>query len=66
MLPVDSLKKHGKLYFVENDVRTDLSRAPNDLPRYNTPIWFGPERETSLELVKQHFARALLHGHSQW
>lgn len=66
MLPVDSLKLHGKLYFVENDTRTDLSRPPNDQPHYNQPIWFGPDRATSLEILKQHFCRALLHGHAQW
>jgi hypothetical protein len=66
MLPVDSLKLHGKLYFVENDTRTDLSRPPCDLPHYNTPIWYGPDRATSLEVLKQHFCRALLHGHALW
>ena len=66
MLPVDSLKLHGKLYFVENDTRTDLSRPPNDQPHYNKPIWYGPDRSTSLEVIKQHFCRALLHGHAQW
>lgn len=66
MLPIDSLKKHGKLYFVENDLRTDLSRPPNDQPHYNKPIWFGPDRATSLEVLKQGFARALLHGHALW
>ncbi|MBR5869376.1 MAG: hypothetical protein IKZ21_08000 [Clostridia bacterium] len=66
MLPLDSLKLHGKLYFVENDTRTDLSRPPNDQPHYNQPIWYGPDRQTSLEIIKQHFCRALLHGHAQW
>lgn len=66
MLPVDSLKLHGKLYFVENDTRTDLSRPPNDQPHYNTPIWYGPDRATSLEILKQHFCRAMLHGHALW
>ncbi|MBR4865057.1 MAG: hypothetical protein IKU11_00105 [Clostridia bacterium] len=66
MLPLDSLKLHGKLYFVENDTRTDLSRPPNDQLHYNQPIWYGPDRKTSLEVIKQHFCRALLHGHAQW
>ncbi|MBE6616218.1 MAG: hypothetical protein E7631_13040 [Ruminococcaceae bacterium] len=66
MLPVDSLKYHGKLYFAENDTRTHLSKAPNELPRYNTPIWFGPEPEKTCEIIRMHFSRALLHGHAMW
>ncbi|MBQ8640833.1 MAG: hypothetical protein IJ480_01325 [Clostridia bacterium] len=66
MLPVDSLKRHGKLYFAENDTRTHLSKAPNGLPPYNGPIWFGPEPEKTCEIIRMHFARALLHGHAMW
>lgn len=66
MLPIDSVKLHGKLYFVENDTRTHLSRAPNELPQYNTPIWFGPAPEQTCELIRMHFARALTHGHAMW
>ncbi len=66
MLPVDTLKRHGKLYFAENDTRTSLSRAPNPLPHYNSPIWFGPDEEKSLEIIKMHFARALTHGYASW
>lgn len=66
MLPLDSLKLHGKLYFVENDTRTHLSKAPNELPAYNGPIWFGPDADTTCEIMKMHFARALLHGHAMW
>lgn len=32
MLPIDSVKLHGKLYFSENDTRTHLSRPVNDMP----------------------------------
>ena len=67
MTAVDSTKLHGKLYFVENDTRTDLSRHPfNNHPYYLGPIWLGPDRENSVEVIKQHFARALLHGHAMW
>ncbi|MBR5446117.1 MAG: hypothetical protein IKV57_08335 [Clostridia bacterium] len=66
MLPIDSLKRHGKLYFAENDTRTHLSKAPNALPNYNGPIWFGPVCEKSCEIIRMHFARALLHGHAMW
>ncbi|MBQ7300175.1 MAG: hypothetical protein IJW77_10070 [Clostridia bacterium] len=66
MLPIDSVKLHGKLYFVENDTRTHLSRAPNELPQYNTPIWFGPAPEQTCENIRMHFSRALTHGHAMW
>jgi len=66
MLALHSLKLHGKLYFSENDTRTHLSRAYSDLPRYQSPLWFGPDRETTLEILKMHFARALVHGHASW
>jgi len=66
MLPIDSVKLHGKLYFAENDTRTHLSRAPNALPAYNGPIWFGPAPEQTCEIIKMHFSRALTHGHAMW
>ncbi len=66
MLALHSLKLHGKLYFSENDTRTHLSKAYSDLPRYQGPIWFGPDRETTLEILKMHLARALVHGHACW
>jgi len=66
MTALDSIRLHGKLYFAENDTRTDLSRPPNDLPHYNSPVWFGPDRAVSCELMKLHFARALCHSHSFW
>ena len=66
MLPINSLKEHGKLYFAENDTRTHLSRALNDMPAYNRPIWFGPNKQDSLEILKMHFSKALIHGHALW
>lgn len=67
MLPIDSVKLHGKLYFSENDTRTHLSQPINDLPWYNSPVWFGPETESqTLDILKMHFARVLLHGHAGW
>ncbi len=66
MLPIDSVKLHGKLYFAENDTRTHLSKAPNDLPAYNAPIWFGPAPKQSCEIIRMHFSRALTHGHAMW
>lgn len=66
LIPIDSLKLHGKLYFSENDIRTHLSRPPSPHPRYSAKIWFGPDRETSLEQIKLNFCRAFTHGHGMW
>ena len=66
MLPLNSLKLHGKLYFAENDIRTHLSRPVCDNPHYNTPIWFGPDAKQTLEILKMHFAKALINGHALW
>ena len=66
MTALTSIKRHGKLYFSENDTRTHLSRAVNDMEWYNNPIWFGPDRETSCDIIKMHAARALINGHAAW
>ena len=66
MIPIDSLRLHGKLYFSENDIRTHLSRPPSPHPNYSVKIWFGPKRETSLEQIKLNFCRAFTHGHGMW
>ena len=66
MLPIDSVKFHGKLYFAETDTRTHLTGAPNDMPYYSTGIWQGPPKEVTLEIMKMHFARMLTHGHAMW
>ena len=66
MLPLHSLKLHGKLYFAENDIRTHLSRPVCENPHYNTPIWFGPSAEETLEILKLHFAKSLINGHALW
>ncbi len=66
MIPIDSLRLHGKLYFSENDIRTHLSRPPSPHPNYSVKIWFGPQRQTSLEQIKLNFCRAFTHGHGMW
>ena len=66
MPALTSIKHHGKLYFSENDTRTHLSHAVNDTEWYNKPIWFGPDAETSCEVIKMHAARALINGHAAW
>jgi len=66
MLPLDSLKLHGKLYFSENDTRTHLTVPPYDIPHFNRPVWMPREKWLSVENMKQHFARAITHGHGLW
>lgn len=66
MVPIQSLQLHGKLYFSENDTRTHLSKALNDHPYYQAPIWFGPDRAQTLDILKMHFARACINGHALW
>ncbi len=66
MLPVDSLKKHGKLYFVENDTRTHLTKPLFDIPHFHNPNYQPRERWVAIENIKQHYARALTHSHALW
>lgn len=65
-VPLHSLKLYDKLYFSENDTRTHLSKAVNDMPHYNTPIWFGYEKPVTMEILKMHFARTFVKGHACW
>lgn len=66
MLPVDSLKLHGKLYFTEDDTRTHLTTPPNDQPMYNKLEWQAHDKRDTLELLKLQYSRALTHGHALW
>ncbi len=66
MLPVDSLKKHGKLYFVENDTRTHISKPLFDIPHFQNQNYQPRERWLAIENIKQHYARALTHSHALW
>jgi len=65
-LPVDSLRLHGKMYLSENDIRTHLSRFIHEHPNYQKPIWLGPDRAKSAEMLKHGFSRAMLHGYGMW
>ncbi|MCQ2432264.1 MAG: hypothetical protein MJ175_06645 [Clostridia bacterium] len=66
MLPLHSLVLHGKLYFIENDVRTHLTTPPNKNPHYNTEVWQPKDKGDTIELLKLQFARALTHDHALW
>jgi beta-galactosidase len=67
MLPCDSLKAHGKLYFSENDTRTHLTRIPfPELPYFQNPV-FKPKRyDDAIEMLKLHYCRSLIHGYAHW
>ncbi len=66
MIPVASLRHHGKLYFAENDIRTHLSRPVHDHPNYQRPIWYGHEKGITAEQLKLSFCRAMLYGYGMW
>ena len=73
-IPGESLKLHGKLYFVENDIRTHLSDYPDNCrpgvdpeKKYEGPIWKGPETvDGSVAAVRKSFARQLSHSNAFW
>ena len=67
MLPCDSLREHGKLYFAENDTRTHLSKVPfPEIPYFQLPVWAPKKFEDTVEVIKMHYARALTHGYALW
>ncbi len=81
MLPTASLKAHNKLYFVECDIRTYLTRRMQDSRpgRYpedillqtdnngNKTVWSGPEtKELSLSAIRKAFAHQLTKGSGIW
>lgn len=67
MLPCDSLREHGKLYFAENDTRTHLTVVPfPHIPYFQNSV-FKPKRfDDTAEMLKLHYARALTHGYAHW
>lgn len=74
MLPVDSIKLHGKLYFAEYDSRTCNTRFLQECRpgicrenSYDTPLWKGPPTESaSLGILRMNFAQQLTGGHASW
>ena len=67
MLPCDSLREYGKLYFAENDTRTHLTFVPfPDIPYFQNPVFKPKKFDDSVEMLKLHFARALVHGYAHW
>ncbi len=81
MLPADSVKLHGKLYFVECDIRTHLTRRlhdsrPGEYPedKYltvdkdgNKTVWAGPDTpELSLSAIRKAFAHQITKSSGIW
>ena len=78
MIPVDSVKRHGKLSFIECDIRTHLTCAiqdvrPGEYPdgMYRTgdgaSLWVGPPtRELSVFALRKCFAHQLTRSSAIW
>ncbi len=81
MLASESVKNHGKLYFVECDIRTHLTRRMQDSRSgrypdniYNTldengnkTVWSGPDTpELSLSAIRKAFAHQITKGSGVW
>ncbi len=66
MLPLDTLKKHGKLYFSENDTRTHLTQPLFDIPHFHNPNYVPRPKWLAVENLKQHYARSLVNAHASW
>ena len=78
MIPVDSVKLHGKLCFIECDIRTHLTRAlqdvrPGEYPDgiYRTKdgasVWVGPPTpEGSVNALCKSFIHQLTRGSAIW
>ena len=81
MLPADSVKLHEKIYFVECDIRTHLTRRmqdnrPGKYPedKYllydsngNKTVWCGPDtKELSISAIRKAFAHQITKGSGIW
>lgn len=81
MIPVDSLKLHGKFAFIECDIRTHLTRRMQDSrPGYysddgfgltdangNKTVWCGPDTlDLSLSAIRKAFAHQLIKSSAVW
>ncbi len=75
MSVVDSAKLHGKLWFIESDTRTSLTKplkatmphAAPDNSRYSfESVWKGPDKKLSLSLMLKGFGRILTGGIGTW
>ena len=78
MIPVDSVKHHGKLCFIECDIRTHLTKSiqearPNEYPdgmyraKDGASVWVGPPTaELSREALRKSFAHQITKASAIW
>ena len=74
MMPVDSIKLHGKMCFIECDIRTHLTLLANDVRKgcdpynmYTSNVFKGPStEELSVSAMRKSFVRQLIHKHGMW
>ncbi len=81
MLPVDSLRLHNKLYFVECDIRTHLTKRMQDArpgvypdgiyslydDNGNETVWCGPGNlQLSLSYIRKAFMHQLVKASGLW
>lgn len=74
MMPTASIKLHGKMCFIECDIRTFLTKTPGEsrcdsdpLHFYTNDLWKGPEtEELSANAIRKCFARQLTHKYGIW
>ena len=77
MMPVDSLKNHGKLCFIECDIRTYLTEGiqkarpceyPDDIYMTNgVSLWAGPPtQELSVYALRKSFAHQITKASAIW
>ncbi len=81
MLPVDSIRKHGKINFIECDIRTYLTTSiqearPGKYPEHIMPqytsegkptVWAGPETlELSRKALRKVFSHQLCRASAVW
>lgn len=74
MMPVDAMRSHGKLVFMECDIRTYLTTGiqearPGEYPEdiYKNAIWAGPPTpELSREALRKSYAHQLTRASAIW
>lgn len=66
MMPLESLKLHGKLYFMETDARTHLTLPLFDIPHFDNPHYKPRPRWHTVETLKTYFSRSLIKSHAFW
>ena len=66
MMPLESLKRHGKLYFMENDCRTHLTAPLFDIPHFHNIHYRPRDKYHTTETMKMYYARAFVKSHPFW